>query len=105
MVLASLTLGDFLWSLLAFFFMVIYFMMLFQVISDLFRDHEMSGGVKALWVIALLFFPFISILVYLIARGDGMAKRQMAQAQKMNADMQAYAASTVGGSPAQQLKE
>ncbi len=106
MLLANLTLGDFLWSLLAFFFMVIYFMILFQCIADLFRDHETSGVVKALWVFFFLIAPFLSILIYLIVRGSGMAKRQVDAAQKMDADMRQYVAQTGGtGTPTQQLKE
>src|SRR3954447_4784487 len=94
MILGTINFGEVLWGFLVFFFMVIYFMILFQVIADLFRDHETSGGVKAIWVIAFLLAPFLSILNYLIVRGNGMAKRQVAQAQQMDADMREYVAKT-----------
>jgi len=53
-----------------------YLMILFHIIGDLFRDRELSGWWKALWMIALIVFPFLTALIYLIARGRGMAERQ-----------------------------
>jgi len=61
-----LSLGDFLWSLLVIFFMVIYFMMLFQVIVDIFRRHDASGGKKALWLLFLLCVPLVGLLAYMM---------------------------------------
>jgi hypothetical protein len=75
-------LGDFLWSLVVIFFMVIYFMILFSIIGDLFRSHDLNGFSKALWILAMLFLPLLSILVYLIVRGDGMTDRAIQAAQK-----------------------
>ena len=71
----SMDLGDFMWSLFVIFFMVIYFMILFSIIGDLFRSHDLNGVSKAIWVLAILFLPLISMLIYLIVRGDGMAER------------------------------
>jgi ABC-type multidrug transport system fused ATPase/permease subunit len=104
MVLADIGLGELLWSLLVIFFMVTYFMMLFYVIVDLFRDDELGGVTKAIWLIVLLFFPFITLLVYMIARGDGMAKRSFQQAQKAQADFDTYVQSVApASSPADQI--
>ena len=65
--------GDvFLW-MLEFFLFVIWFWLLIAIFSDLFRDHETSGGVKVLWVIFLILLPFLGILIYLLVRGHGMA--------------------------------
>jgi ABC-type multidrug transport system fused ATPase/permease subunit len=100
MVLADLGLGELLWSLLVIFFMVTYFMMLFYVIVDLFRDDELGGVSKAIWLIVLLFFPLITLLVYMIARGDGMAKRSFQQAQKASADFDSYVQSVAPASSA-----
>ena len=58
---------------------------LFMVIGDLFRDHELSGWWKAVWIVFLVFVPFLSVLAYMIARGKGMAERSMAQARKIPA--------------------
>lgn len=74
---------DFFWLLVWTFFFVAYLMMLFQIFGDLFRDHELSGWVKALWVIFLIVFPFLGALVYLIARGKGMAQRQAGDMRRM----------------------
>jgi hypothetical protein len=75
------SLADWLWWLLAVFFMVIYFMMLFRIIMDVFRNHESSGWAKAGWLILLLFIPLITMLIYVIANGKGMAQRDVAQYQ------------------------
>ena len=73
-----------LWSWIAWFFWVFvffaYLMVLFSIIGDLFRDSELSGWLKAIWIIFLIFVPFLTALVYLIARGNGMTKRGLAQA-------------------------
>jgi hypothetical protein len=82
--------GDFLWSLLIFYFIFFYFMILFRIIGDLFSNHDASGGTKFLWILFLLFFPFIAILVYLITQGQGMTQRAMAHAAEVNASQQAY---------------
>jgi len=64
--------GWFLWA----FVFIAYLMALFAIIGDLFRDRELNGWWKALWIIFLIFVPFLTALVYLIARGRGMAERQ-----------------------------
>ena len=100
-----MTLTDTLWSLLVIFFMVMYFMVLFMVILDLFRDHSLSGWWKAVWIIFLFILPFITLIVYLIARGGGMAQRQQAAAKAMDDAQRAYIqqAATGAVSPADQI--
>jgi hypothetical protein len=106
MVLADVGLGEILWSLLVIFFMVMYFMVLFYVILDLFRDHELGGVAKALWVVLLLFLPLISLLVYLITRGEGMGARSLAEAKATGADLQAFVRQTASsGGPAEQIAQ
>lgn len=68
--------GETLWLIIVIFFWVTYLMILFTIILDLFRDRELGGGAKAIWFIVLLFFPVLGGLIYLIARGKGMAERQ-----------------------------
>ena len=91
----------FLWDLLYVFFFVMYFMLLWFVLADLFRDHEASGWVKTIWIIFLIIFPFLTILIYLIARGPGMQKRAMAQAQAYQEAQDQYIKSVAGGSAAE----
>lgn len=99
--------GDvFLWFL-EFFLFVIWFWLLLTIFGDLFRDHETSGGVKALWVVVLIVLPYIGILVYLIARGHGMAERaakQNALAQEQ-LDARIRAAAGTSTTPADQIAQ
>ena len=99
--------GDvFLW-MLEFFLFVIWFWLLIAIFSDLFRDHETSGGVKVLWVIFLILLPFLGILIYLLVRGHGMNARAAAQQKEMqeatNAQIRAAAGSS--SSPADQIAQ
>lgn len=93
-----------LWSLIAWFFWVFvfvaYLMVLFSILGDLFRDHTLNGWLKAIWIIFLIFVPFLTALIYLIARGQGMTKRSIEQAQELRAQQDAYIRSTAGGGSA-----
>jgi hypothetical protein len=96
---------DFFWLLIWTFFLVMYLMILFQIIADLFRDKDLSGWWKALWIIFLIIFPFLAALVYLIARGRSMAERQageMRQAQ-VATDQYIKSVASQGSSPADQI--
>jgi hypothetical protein len=70
---------DFFWWLLWIFWFTAYIYVVVIVITDLFRDEKLSGWLKALWIIALVFVPFLTALVYVIARGSGMAERARAR--------------------------
>ena len=63
------------WYFISAFIFIAYLIALFSIITDLFRDRELSGGWKALWFIALIFISLPTALVYLIVRGKGMAER------------------------------
>lgn len=91
----------FLWDLLAVFFLVMYFMLLWFILIDMFSDHELSGWWKTLWIIALIFIPFLTILIYLIARGPGMQKRAQAKAVAYQQAQDAYIKQVAGGSAAE----
>jgi len=66
---------DFFWWLLWLFYLAAYLYVVILIITDLFRDDTLSGWAKAIWIIALVFVPFLTALVYLIARGKDMAAR------------------------------
>jgi hypothetical protein len=107
MVLADFTFGQALLTVLEVFLFAAWLMILFVIIGDLFRDHQTSGWAKAAWVIFLIFVPFLAALVYLIARGDGMRERALAQHQEQQKQLDTYirqtAGSSGGGSAADEL--
>ena len=94
----------FLWSLIVIFFMVIFFILLFHVIGDLFSRHDASGWKKAAWVIFIIVFPFLGLFVYYITNADGMAQRQAAAMQKVQAETDSYIKSVAAqGDPSEQI--
>jgi hypothetical protein len=106
MVLAEIGDGDVLLFIFEFFMFVIWFWLLITIFGDLFRDHETSGGVKALWVIAILLIPFIGILAYLLVRGGGMAQRAVAAQQRAQQQLDDYVKQTAGSAtPADQIAQ
>ena len=96
---------DFFWFSVSLFLMIAYLMVLFNVLIDLFRDKEVSGGMKAVWVFFLIFLPALTALVYLIVRGGGMAERSMAQMQQAKADTDAYIREVAAASPTDQIAQ
>ncbi|MFT4280151.1 PLDc N-terminal domain-containing protein [Microbacterium sp.] len=97
--------GDLIWWFLTVFLFISYFFVLFAVIGDLFRDRKLNGWGKAIWIVFLLFFPIVTALVYLIARGRGMGERSQAQAAKIQEAQADYIASVAGraASPAEEI--
>jgi hypothetical protein len=97
------------WLLVWWFFFVAYLMVLFQIFGDLFRDNELGGVAKALWVLVLVFFPIVAALVYLVARGKGMAARTMQRNADMVAAQDDYirsvASTSSGSSGVEQLSQ
>ena len=95
---------DFFWLLVWGFFFVYFLMILFQIIGDLFRDRDLSGWAKALWIIALVFIPFLSMLIYLVVRGKGMAERNAAAFRNAQASTESYIKDVAGkGNAAEQI--
>jgi len=99
------TFGQLMWSFLVFFTWILFFWMLFAVIGDIFRRHDISGWGKAGWIIFAVFLPFLGIFVYLIANSKGMAERNMKQVQTAQADTDAYIKSVVGTDPAATIEK
>lgn len=96
---------DVVWLMVSTFFFIAYLIIMFQIVVDLFRDPELGGGSKVLWVIGLIFLPVVTAIVYIVARGKGMAQRQQASLQKAKADTDAYIKEVAGKSPAQHIAE
>jgi ABC-type multidrug transport system fused ATPase/permease subunit len=96
--------GEVFLSMLWFFMFFIFIWLLFTVFGDIFRDRKMSGWAKAAWVIFVIIFPFLGILIYLIARGGSMHERAVAQQtaakQQFDSYVQQVAATQGGGSTA-----
>jgi hypothetical protein len=96
---------DLIQLLLSTFVLIAYLLILFQIIGDLFRDSELGGGFKVLWIIGLIFIPGLTAIVYIIARGRGMAERQRASLQRAKSDTDAYIRQVAGKSPAEQIAD
>jgi hypothetical protein len=94
---------DIMWLILSTFIFVAYLIVLFQVIVDLFRDTELGGFAKAVWIICLILLPLLTAIVYIIARGRGMAERQRAAMQKAKVDTDAYIKGVAGKSAAEEI--
>jgi hypothetical protein len=87
---ADVSFIDIFWSVLWFFFLFISILVLFHVLTDLFRDQSLSGGQKTLWVLFLVFLPFLAVFIYLIVRGKGMGERTAAQQQRAQQEFEGY---------------
>lgn len=94
---------EFLWLIAISFFLLSYLMVLVRIVVDVFRDDSMGGFAKALWIIALLLVPLLTALVYIIARGQGMAQRQLADDQKLKSQADAYIREVAQTTPADQI--
>jgi Short C-terminal domain/Phospholipase_D-nuclease N-terminal len=103
LLIADFGLGEALLTVLEIFLLVAWFWILIMVIGDLFRDHETSGWAKAAWVFFLIFLPFLGVLIYLIARGEGMRDRAVRQQTDARKQMDAYIRETASTSPADEL--
>jgi hypothetical protein len=90
---------DVLWFIFISYLFIAYLMVLFRVIVDIFRDDSTGGFVKALWTLALIFVPFLTLLIYVIAKGRGMAERSMEQMQAARASQEAYIRDVAASSP------
>jgi hypothetical protein len=97
--------GEVLWSLVWFTLFFIWIWLLIMVFSDIFRSHDMGGFAKFLWVVFIIFMPYLGVLVYIIARGHKMSEHAIAHAQRADAASRAYIQSVAGSasSPSEEL--
>jgi len=97
--------GQVFWSMLWFFLFFIWLWLLIMVFSDIFRSHDMGGFAKAIWVIFVIFLPYLGVFVYLIARGHKMQEHAVQAAKANDEAMRAYVRDAAGtsASPAEEL--
>jgi hypothetical protein len=95
------------WSMILFFAWVAWIWVLVMIVSDLFRRHDASGWVKAIWLIFLIFVPFVGVLAYLLVNSQGMAERSARQAQANQAQLAGYAQAVPhsNGGPAGEIEK
>lgn len=100
---------DIVWFIFITWVFVAYLMVMFRIIWDIFRNEESSGVVKALWIVALIFVPFLTALVYLIANGRGMTERSVRSAAEHQRQQDTYirqvAGTTSATSPTEQISQ
>jgi len=97
---------DIFWSMLWFFMFVIWIWLLITIFADIFRNKEMSGWAKALWILFVIITPFLGVLIYLIVHGNDMQERAMKQAAgqaKMQREYIQEVSGSGGGSSADEL--
>ena len=98
--------GDVLLWFAEVFLFVVWFWILIVIFGDIFRDHDLSGGMKAFWVLFVVIIPWLGILVYLIARGGGMAERAAKQQKAAQDQFDAYVRETSSSAnPADQISQ
>ncbi|KQY44447.1 SHOCT domain-containing protein [Cellulomonas sp. Root137] len=99
------TFAQWFWLMVWWFLFFAYLVILFQIIGDLFRDKELSGWLKAVWMIALVFLPFLTAFIYVVSRGRSMAERQTAAMVQAKEDTDTYIRGVAGKSPASQISD
>ena len=93
------------WLVFEFFIFVAYMMVLFHIVVDPFRNTEMSGFSKAVWILGLIFIPLLTAVIYIIANGGKMAERQKQVMERARSDTDAYIRQVAGKSPAEQIAD
>ncbi|WP_035840334.1 SHOCT domain-containing protein [Kitasatospora azatica] len=98
------------WTMLEFFLWILWFFLLFKVLTDLFRDHSLSGWAKAGWIVLVILLPLLGVLLYVIFRGKSMAERDQEQVKQADAAMKQYIRESAGtteggGGQAEELKK
>ncbi|QGV80107.1 SHOCT domain-containing protein [Streptomyces ficellus] len=93
------------WTMLMVFLWIMWFVLLFRIVSDIFRDDELSGWAKTGWLVFCILLPFLGVFVYVIARGKNMGRREIAQARAQQEEFNAYIRKTAGGDGSSSVDE
>jgi ABC-type multidrug transport system fused ATPase/permease subunit len=91
---------DVFWTILWFFLFFFWIWVLISIFADIFRSHDLGGFAKALWVVFVIVLPFLGVVVYLIARGEGMHERAAERAARQEEEFRGYISEVAGGSNA-----
>ena len=100
----ALSIWEAIWLVFVIFVFIVALMAIFSIVIDIFRDRELSGWAKAAWLLALVFFTLITALVYVIARGRGMAERSMKEQVEAKQQFDEYVRDVAGGGAASELE-
>jgi hypothetical protein len=103
--IAEYTFGQGLLTVLSIFLFAAWIVVLFTILSDLFRDHDESGFKKAVWVFFLIFVPFLTSLIYLIVRGSGMRERSLKAHEDAQKQFDTYVRQAGGTSAADEVEK
>jgi hypothetical protein len=103
MLIADFSFGEALLTVIWIFLFVAWIMVLFTIVGDLFRDHQLSGWAKAIWIFFLIFIPFLTALIYLIVRGHGMRDRSIKEQAEVRRHFESYVRETAGTTPVDEL--
>jgi ABC-type multidrug transport system fused ATPase/permease subunit len=96
---------DAFWTMLWFFVWILWIFLVIRIIFDVFRSRDLSGGMKALWLIFIILVPFLGVLIYLIARGGHMHERDVRDAQAADDQFRAYVRDAAGSGPSDELSK
>jgi len=97
---------DIIWFIFVAYLFFAYLMVLFSVIADLFRNRDSSGIAKACWIVLLIILPIITVIVYVIVNGSGMAQRSAERARDIQSQQESYIKGVAGGkSPSEQVAQ
>ena len=97
---------DIIWFIFVAYLFFAYLMVLFSVIADLFRNRDSSGIAKACWIVLLIVLPILTVIVYIIVNGSGMAERNAERAKEVRSQQESYIKDVAGGkSPAEQVTQ
>ena len=98
-------LWSFVWWTFTIFIWVAALMILIWIIIDIFRDRDLHVGLKVVWLILIFFLPLLGAIIYVIARGKGMAERQVQAVQQAKSDTDSYIREVAGKSPAEHIAD
>ena len=102
---SSYPFADAIWTMFIFFVWILWFMLLFRILGDIFSRPDIGGGAKTGWTVFVILLPFLGVFVYLISQNDGMTQRAMARAQQQQAQMDDYVRSVAPSGPAAEIEK